>query len=299
MSAPLRVAPSSHHRQASVGPRIQITRDRAGLLSALATIDDVGWDSVVGESLLVYVRATVVRPHLVHTRLCNAAREQAEATAWEAVWEALTDDSIRTAESPWGVLWQVARHSVLGEIIAGEYGTDARKSWRARRRSAQKNPGSTPRRASDSGAAPISLEDLPNGGAEVADEAGLLSLDACPLLMLVVDALVEVGWTRSTAARVVEAVACSAGRVGSDAVDWRLFATALQIPGWQVRRVAVAVLGVPGWPGLVQQLATDGPAILELAGAQAAMRSTVTSWMPSTVTAANQASSSPIPNQAA
>ena len=62
---------------------------------------------------------------------------------------------------------------------------------------------------------------------------------------------------------------------------------------------AVAVLGVPGWPGLVQQLATDGLAILELAGVQAAMRSTVTSWMPSTVTAANQASSSSIPNQAA
>jgi hypothetical protein len=253
---------------------------------------------VVGESLLGYVRATVVRPHLVHTRLCDAAREQAEATAWEAVWEALTDDSLRTAQSPWGVLWQVARHSVLGEIVAGEYGTDARKSWRARRRSAPKEAGSTARSASDSGAALISLEDLPDSGTEIA-ELGPLSLEACPLLMLVVDALVEVGWARSVAARIVEAVACSAGRVGSDAVDWRLFATALQIPGWQVRRVVVAVLGVPSWPGLVQQLATDGPAILELAGVQAAMRSTVTSWMPSTVTAATQAARSPIPNQAA
>lgn len=299
MSASLPVVTSNHHRPAPVGPRIKITRDRAGLLSALAAIDDVGWDSVVGESLLGYVRATVVRPHLVDTRLCNAAREQAEATAWAAVWEALTDDSLRTAESPWGVLWQVARHSVLGEIVAGEYGTDARKSWRARRRSASMNPGSTPRSVSDSGAALISLEDLPGGGTEIVDEVGALSLDACPLLMLVVDALVEVGWTRSTAALVVEAVACSAGRVGSDAVDWRLLAMVLQIPGWQVRRVVVAVLGVPGWPGLVQQLATDGPAILELAGVQAAMRSTVTSWMPSTVTAATQAESSPIPNQAA
>ena len=299
MSASLPVAMSSHHRPASVGPRIHITRDRAGLLSALATIDELGWDSVVGESLLGYVRVTVVRPHLVRTRLCNAAREQAEATAWEAVWEALTDESLRTAESPWGVLWRVARHSVLGEIVAGEYATEVRKSWRARRRSAPKKPGSTPRSASYSCAALVSLEDLPEAGAEIADEGGLLSLAACPLLMLVVDALVEVGWTRSTAARVVEAVACSAGRVGSDAVDWRLFATALQIPGWQVRRVAVAVLGVPGWPGLVQQLATDGPAILELAGVQAAVRSTVTSWMPSTVTAAIQAASSPIPTEAA
>ena len=299
MAAPSPVAPSSHYRPGAVGPSVAITRDRAGLLAALAAIDDVGWDSVVGESLLVYVRATVVRPQLVRTQLCDAAREQAEATAWEAVWEALTDDSLRTAESPWGVLWQVARHSVLGEIIAGEYGTDARKSWRARRRSAPKNPGSTPPSTSDSRAALVSLEDLPDGGTEVADEVDLLSLDACPLLMLVVEALVEVGWTRSTAARVVEAVACSAGRVGSDAVDWRLFATALQIPGWQVRRAAVAVLGVPGWPGLVQQLATDGPAIFELAGVQAAMRSTVTSWMPSTVTAATQAASSPISNRAA
>jgi len=299
MSASLPVAPSSHCRRGSVCPSVKITRDRAGLLSVLAAIDDVGWNSVIGESLLVYVRATVVRPHLVRTRLCDAAREQAEASAWEAVWEALLDDSLRTAESPWGVLWQVARHSVLGEIIAGEYGTDARKSWRARRRLAPKYPGSIPRSAPDSGAALLSLEDLPEAGTEIADEVGLLSLDACPLLMLVVDALVEVGWTRSVAARIVEAVACSAGRVGSDAVDWRLIATALQIPGWQVRRAAVAVLGVPGWPGLVQQLATDGPAILELAGVQAAMRSTVTSWMPSTVTAANQAASSPIPNQAA
>jgi hypothetical protein len=299
MSSPSPVAPSSHCRRGTVGPRVKITRDRSGLLSVLAAIDDVGWDSVVGESLLVYVRATVVRPHLVHTGLCDAAREQAEATAWEAVWEALLDESLRTAESPWGVLWQVARHAVLGEIIAGEYGTDVRKSWRARRRSALKNSESSLRSASDSGAALISLEDLPDGGTEIANDDGLLSLEACPLLMLVVDALVEVGWTRSAAARVVESVACSAGRVGSDAVDWRLFATALRIPGWQVRRAAVAVLGVPGWPGLVQRLATDGPAILELAGVQAAMRSTVTSWMPSTVTAANQAASSPIPSQAA
>lgn len=299
MSASSPVAPASQHRRASVGARVKITRDRAGLLSALTAIDELGWESVVGESLLVYVRATVVRPQLVRTGLCNAAREQAEATAWEAVWETLLDESLRTAQSPWGVLWQVARHSVLGEIIACEYGTDARKSWRARRRSVPTSPGSTPRSTSDSSAALISLEDLPEDGTEIADEVGLLWLDACPLLMLVVDALVEVGWTRSTAARVVEAVACSAGRVGSDAVDWRLFATALQIPGWQVRRVAVAVLGVPGWPGVVQQLATDGPAILELAGVQAAMRSTVTSWMPSTVTAANRAASALIPNQAA
>jgi hypothetical protein len=299
MSASSTVVPSVHRQVLSADSRIEITRDRAGLLSALAAIDDLGWDSAVGESLLVYVRATVVRPHLVRTRLCDAARQQAEATAWEAVWEALLDKSLRTAESPWGVLWQVARHSVLGEIMAGHYGTDARKSWRAHRRSAPKNPESTPRSLSGSPAALISLGDLPDDGTEIADEDGLLSLLACPRLMLVVDALVEVGWTRSVAARVVEAVACSAGRVGSDAVDWRLFATVLQIPGWQVRRAAVAVLGVPGWPGLVQQLATDGPAILELASAQAALRSTVTSWMPSTVTAANQAASSPIADQAA
>ena len=61
-------------------------------------------------------------------------------------------------------------------------------------------PGSTPRSASDSGAALISLEDLPEADAEIADEVGVLSLDACPLLMLMVDALVEVGWTRSTVA---------------------------------------------------------------------------------------------------
>ena len=84
MSASSPAAPPSQHRRASVGLGVKITRDRAGLLSALAAIDDDGWDSLVGESLLVYVRATVVRPHLVHTRLCNAAREQAEATAWEA-----------------------------------------------------------------------------------------------------------------------------------------------------------------------------------------------------------------------
>ena len=97
MSASLPVVTSNHHLPSSGGPRIKITRDRAGLLSALAAIDDAGWDSVVGESLLGYVRATVVRPHLVHTRLCNAAREQAEATAWEEVWETLTDDSLRAA----------------------------------------------------------------------------------------------------------------------------------------------------------------------------------------------------------
>lgn len=49
--------------------------------------------------------------------------------------------------------------------------------------------------------------------------------------MLVEDARTEAGWTRNAAARVVEAVACSADCVGA------------------------------GRPGLDRQLATDGPVI--------------------------------------
>ena len=90
-----------------------ITHTRQSLLNALETIDSEGWDGPTGTTLLQSLRTEMVRPLAIDTGLRGAAASQAEATAWEAVWLAMTKPSLRTTGSPWGVLWQVARRAVL------------------------------------------------------------------------------------------------------------------------------------------------------------------------------------------
>ena len=114
-------------------PGSAVTRDREGLLAMLADIDRAGWNCPVANELLAYVRATVVRPNVAATGLTGPAADQAEATAWEATWEALALPSLRSARSPWGVLWTTARRAALGELVAGIYCTDVRGGWRLAR----------------------------------------------------------------------------------------------------------------------------------------------------------------------
>jgi hypothetical protein len=48
----------------------------------------------------------------------------------------------------------------------------------------------------------------------------------------------------------------------------------LSIPPWQARRVTVLLLGEPGWPGLVERVATGGVAALAGPAIDAAVQAT-------------------------
>ena len=246
------------------------TRDRASLLAQLEAIDAAGWDSSPGETLLRHVRATIVLPHIEAQGLRGPTASQAEATAWQAVWEALNSDLIRTVPSPWGVLWVTARRAVRGEIMAASWGIPARKAWRLNHASR------------DDRRPPVSLEELSR---ELQDlpETRALVVD-CPLIDLVVDQLVEFGWDRPLARRLVLAVAERSIR-HHDAAHiiggWRRLAADLDLPGWQVRRLVTVLLGGVD-VGLIQRLATDttfrADHNQDLA---AALRSTRCAWLPS------------------
>jgi hypothetical protein len=229
----------------------RITRDRQGLLDALAAIDAEGWEGPTATALLRYVRAELVRPLAINTGLRGAAASQAEATGWEAVWLAMTKPSLRTAASPWGVLWQVARRAVLGEIVAAKYGTEERRgrSLDAAARSGEGGPLA-------------SLDALANTGWEPAhtDIDPVVGMAWRELLVRVDQALVDVGWDPATAVRIVDAVLCmpTTPDPRCTIVGWRLLAVELDLPPWQARRLALALRGTAAAPGLIPRLLTVG-----------------------------------------
>ena len=106
-----------------------IRRDRPSLLDQLRIIDTEGWDGPAGTRLLQYLRTELVRPLTIHLGLRGAAASQAEATAWEAVWLEATNPSLRTAQSPWGVLWRTARRAVLNEVVATRFASSPCHGW--------------------------------------------------------------------------------------------------------------------------------------------------------------------------
>lgn len=230
---------------------VQITRDREALLDALTVIDTTGWDSPVGTALLQYIRTDLVRPLAIDLGVRGAAASQAEATAWEAVWVAMTKPSLRSAGSPWGVLWQVARRAVLGEIVAARFATNERRgrTLAAAVRAGELSP-------------PIPLEVVMAEGHEpacaAADPVG--GVVWRELLACADGALVEAGWPPEAAARIVDAVLCTPTAPDSRCtiVGWRLLAVDLGLPPWQARRLALALRGTTAAPGLLPLLVTVG-----------------------------------------
>jgi hypothetical protein len=283
-------------------PSPAAVRDREGLFAILDDIDRAGWDSQPAEMLLAYVRATVVRPSVAATGLTGPAADQAEATAWEATWEALTLPSLRAARSPWGVLWATARRAALGELVAGVYCTDVWSGWRLARTDSEF--GASGERLAVNGDVlryrpPVSLADLVDHGVELPARPQLAGLAASTLLSSVVRALVDAGWPESQAKLIVDAVSGGAdegSRTASGTRGWRHLARALRMPPWQLRRVTVVMFGAQGWPGLVERLAIDGPEVLTDPGMLAALRSTLVSWSPSPATAARRAERTNAPN---
>lgn len=244
-----------------------IVRDRAGLISTLRRVDTEGWEGPTGTALLRYVRAEVVRPLVIQAGLRGAAASQAEASAWEAVWETMTKPSLRQAQSPWGVVWQVARRSVLGEIVAARFGTNER---RGRSLAAAARNGELRHAAS--------LEVVVAEGREPASAADdpLIGFVWRDLLRQACAALVDVGWEQAVAVRIVEAVLGMPTRPDSRCtiVGWRLLARDLDVPPWQARRLALALRGTATAPGLLPLLASIGDAALHDARVRQALSAT-------------------------
>lgn len=253
---------------------------RQGLLGELAAIDVHGWDGPAGRRLLAYVRSHIVRPQVVAAGLRGRAAEQAEATGWAAAWEVLSRPGIRTATSPWGLLWVAVRRAVLGELVAGAHLAGARNAWRAESARHAQGAAAGARGPADSA---VSLDVLVARGWQPVAEPALSGVELGPRLEAIVTALVEAGWAQPAARGVVEAVAVTAvrdGKASAEALGWRPLAARLGLPPWQVRRVSVLLLGAPGWPGVVERMATQGRGVLEEPAMGAAVRSTVLGWWP-------------------
>ncbi len=107
------------HRPDSAAPAAP--RETGRLLADLAVIDVEGWGGPTGTALLDFVRDDLVRPLVLGTGLRDLAAWQAEATGWEAAWEALSHPSLPAAASPWGVVWTAVRRAVLGEVVTARY----------------------------------------------------------------------------------------------------------------------------------------------------------------------------------
>lgn len=265
---------------------------REGLLQELVAIDTAGWDSPAGESLLSYVRDHIVRPQVAAAGLRGPAADQAEATGWAVAWETLNRTSIHTARSPWGVLWVAVRKAIAGERLTADYQASVRKSWRAE--NARLEGGQVGRARLSR---PLSLSVLLDEGWEPEAEPGTCT-GLGPRLDAVVEALVRVGWERGAAHAVVEGIAVAAirdGKTTSDAQGWRPLAARLGLPPWQVRRATVLLMGAPGWPGVVERMATHGSQVLEGESIVAAMRSTTNSSWPPPPVAARRATPCTLP----
>ena len=85
------------------------------LREALHRVDVEGWDSAAGRELLDHVRRAVVVPVVRRSGLRGPAADQAEASGWEAAWDALRRPTARTAQNPGGMVWVAVRRAVAGE----------------------------------------------------------------------------------------------------------------------------------------------------------------------------------------
>lgn len=267
------MSPHPHHPSSVPAHRgrPRAERDRASLLAQLEVIDVDGWDSPTGEALLRHVRSTVVLPHVQSQGLSGTAAAQAEATAWQAVWQALAGDVVRTASSPWGVLWVTAGRAVRGEVVAATWCTRAEKAWRS---SAITSARHLP---------PVSLDEY---GDVLQDRATLRpTVEDSPLIDRVIDCLTDGGWDYVDARRVVCAIAERATRHRDEPRiigGWRRLAADLDMPGWQIRRIVHLLLGTADRPGLIERIVRDpqfeaasDSTVLE------SLRTTLVVWLPS------------------
>lgn len=252
----------------------EIAKRRDDLLERLDAIAVEGWDGPTATDLLRFVRNHIVRPLVVDVGLRGGAASEAEATAWEVLWVKLQEPSLRTARSPWGVLWQTARRAVLGEILAQRWGAPARRAWKL---DAAERAGRVRR--------PIALEPLLAGGWQPARDDAVPGADDGTLarvLALTATALRSVGWPEDTAALVAREVARfeAPARATSTIVGWRTLAKKVGVAPWQARRLTWILRGSPESPGLLARITLEGASAVETPGTQAALRSTRVRCLP-------------------
>lgn len=269
-----------------------IARDRDSLLAALGVIDNEGWDGETATALLTFVREEIARPLAVDVGLRGLAASQAEASAWQAAWIAMTKPSIRRAASPWGVIWRAAKRAVLGEVVAAQCASSHDRAWHWRRAG----------QGHDAVRVVISLDALLNTPWEPTTDEHADKVGAA--LAATHGALIAAGWNVDESAKILDAFV-DLPPVKSDArsilVGWRAIADKLGLPPWQARRLYIAIRGAADWPGAIARALKDGPKALEAADIQAALRATRTRRHRSPILAARMASgpSEPRPQRAA
>lgn len=248
--------------------------DLSELHEHLSRVDVVSWDSPLGRSVLEAVRTRIVCPAVRRSGLRGAAADQAEASAWAAAWDALRRPSARLATNPAGMAWVAARRAIAQELAAGD--------------------------APGSGGPPLGLmADGASDGSGWEIRSGSLDPEACgesqarvahwelgstrlgPAVETIVEALVEAGWRRALAEDAIvllaEHAVCRAGR---PEIPWRTVAEILGTPHWQMRRLAILLVGPTDGPGLVALVSTHGVVVLDDPLIRAAIRSTTRKWAP-------------------
>lgn len=255
----------------------------ASLLAALDRIDTEGWEGPTGGALLTYVRREVVKPAVRGAGLAGPSAEFAEATGWSVAWETLASSAIRSANSPWGLLTAAVRRAVLSDRMAERYRTAAWRAWRVERFLAA---GNSPARAGEwrqvadphALAKPLSLTALVDqDGFDRPSDDDVSGDDSGHVVDELAAVLVRGGWPAADAREVVLHVADHALANRPDSAEvpgWRHLALSLGVPPWQARRVTALLLGAPGWPGLVERIATGGPSALRGPVIDAAVRAT-------------------------
>jgi hypothetical protein len=238
-------------------------------------IDEHGWDGTAGRELLETIRRQVIRPVINGYGLTDATASQAEATAWEETWRALCRPTIRTTDNPGLLLLVVARRSVHAELNARRYATSPDKA--TRRYQAARESGEEPRTM-------LSLEVALDNGLQLPDTTSHAGEDPTHLGRIA-DAMTGAGWDRSTANTLVTALSSATTRSadkGHANSPWRWVARILDLPEWQVRRVACLLAGDASCRGLVEHLIETGPNALNDPDVIAGIRATRNRWSPST-----------------
>lgn len=252
-----------------------MTNDR--LRVALEQIDADGWESQAGRTLLTQVRVQLVRPIVARSGLTGQEAAQAEATGWAEAWESLSSPYLRTTARPWNVLWTTVRRAVRTEVLSARLVTGGRRAWEmaAHETGAARRGESTPW-AEHHMRPPLSLDLMAqsNQAPPAAPETRHLgeTLDA------VVDVMVAEGWPLQTAWQAVGAIAVNARRDGEGVRGvggWRQIAQGLGLPQWQVRRLAMILVGAPGWPGVVECVRENGMDVLQWPSTRLAIRTTL------------------------
>ncbi len=263
------------------------------LRASLQRVELEGWDGDAGRQLLDHVRRAVVVPAVRRSGLRGPAADQAEASGWEAAWDALRRPTARTAENPGGMVWVAVRRAIAAEADsarmlgggpvgstpdapAGEGAAPGARTPPAGRRETHLTLLTPPGR----GAGCLSLDELMDGGWQPADEVPGSGSGPGRAVAAVLDGLVVAGWNRADAADAIAIMADHAvrGRSGSPTTRWRWVSLRLGVPEWRARRLAALLLGGDRWPGVLELAVRHGAGVVGEPAVQGALRSTTVRW---------------------